>query len=350
MIRLNKDKSYHFLLVYCNQYQNLSFPIFCLPCIYSIKTNYPNAKISLLIHSSMRYLLDNNPEISNILLIDSKHSLSSAIKEAKVDISISFTQDKKSTIALFLAKVKIRIGIFSDLHSFLFNYKIKQSRLSPKKHEIQYNLDLLKALNCQGIFFPKLYLTIQQQQQAGKYLESRFKSNMESNLIIIYPSKDGNSIGWEVKNFFSTANLLADDNMILIIANPSEQAAYETMLEQYSNLSKNNLYISNNQKQLLAIISYARLFVSNNTLLLHCASALGVQTLSLNQYSKHNNPMRYGIFSKEKHHTMLTPLGIFSYKNLDSIIKDYAKNPAIGLRLDNIQPKLVYDIIKAKLE
>ncbi len=329
---------------------SLASLIFCLPCAESIKSFYPQANISFLIHSSMQHLLSNNPFIHNIFFIDTESNLTKTLKKAQIDISISFISDRKSTLALFLAGVRIRIGIFSHLYSFLFNYKIKQPRHPFKKHETQYYLDLLKPLNCQGIFFPKLYLTIQQKQQAHKYLESRFSEKPDSHLIIICPSNDNNARGWLAKNFFAIADLLATEHTILLVTHPSERVGYSALLEQYAHLHAKNLYITADSNELLSIISCAKIFLSNNTLLLHCASALGIATVSLYLYTKYNNPLRYGIFSEKKNHIILTPFGIFSHRNLAEITKDFTQNELQGRRIEDIQPELVYNIIKTQVQ
>lgn len=347
MIKLSKDGAYHFLLVACNPAHSLSSVLFCLPCLESIKATYPKSKISFLIHSSAAYVLANNPLIHSIIYIDAESNLRRGIKRERIDIAICFYSNRRANLALFLAGVKTRIGLFSKLHSLLFNCKIKQLRFHSKKHEIAYNLDLLRFLGCSSAGAPKIYLTIQQKQKSASRLEARFKDGQAP--IIFLPGGRTGGVAWPAKNFFVVANLLARDHAVLLITSPSENEGYKVLLEQFENLNEDNLLVEEDGAELLGLISYARLFVSNNGLLLHCACALGVETLSIFPCAKNNNPLRHGVFSGKRPHLMITPHGVFSSETLAAITASIATNDISGLRLGDIDPNLVYEIVKSRI-
>lgn len=346
MIKINKNKNNHFLLVNCNDYSTGSRVILSIQCIECIKKTYPDSKVSFLLHSSMSGFLENNPYLDNIFCIDNKDIINE-LKAAKINISISLIADKKSTILLFKTGIKTRIGVFSNFFSLLFNYKIKQKRLDSNKHEILHNIALLKPINCKDICYPKIFLSISQKNASSSYLESKFKDNAK-DLIIISPSTKGN--GWSLKNFLSLANSLCNDFNVLIVGQKEEINLYKSILEHFENLSEKNLFLYDENiesknltytQMLLSTISHANVIISNYNTLLYAAYAMGVQTFSIMPFNSNINPIRFAPLGKND--IILTPLGIYNRKSPAEIDNEN------GVRLDNITQDLVLDILDSKI-
>lgn len=348
MIALNANKSYHFLLILCCDYHASLNLVLALQCIESLKTHFQSAKISFLTHSSTQDFLKNNPFLDTIICVDKVSKLALEIKRMNIDIAIWLTTDTTSMMAVFRAGVKTRIGIFSKLHSFLLNYKIKQQRSKALKHETQYNLDLLKPLGCNSFIYPKIYLNISEKQESQFYLENLFGTHalLDSGFIAVCPSA-GLHASWSVKNFFFLANELVQNHNILIVALPQEIETYKRLLANYEHLSQKNLFmLSPTQKStsalrfMLGIISHAKLFIGNNTNLLHAASTLDVEVFALLPYKDSISPMRYAPIHKTKKHKIMTPFGIFNAK---APLQQHDEK--LGLWLDSITPQFLLEVL-----
>lgn len=359
MLKINPHKSYHFLLVNCKNYFKGASVIYLLPCIEVLKNAFPQAKISVLIHSSMSDFFACNPYLSDIFCIDNK-DIVSALKAAKIDISISLNADKSSTLALFKAKVKTRIGEFKRLYCILFNYKIKQKK-DCKRHEIWHNVALLKPLGVKNILPPKIYLNINEKSLSYALLESK---NMQNNLIILAPTKQS-EISWNLSNFLSLASALSAHYTPLIVGNKDEIKLFKEMLDSKYNLKEENFFnvdfmessidskgISNANfraisymRMLLSAISHARLVVGNHNALLHAASALNIPTLCIMPFIKSINPIKCAPLGKSD--ITITPFGIYN-ANTDSkeIIESNAPQ---GYQINSITYDLILDVIETKI-
>ncbi|RDU66401.1 hypothetical protein CQA53_04095 [Helicobacter didelphidarum] len=474
MLKINPNKSYHFLLIQTQSYTNGVRVILSLQCIEFLKTYFPHASISFLIHSSMQDFFKHNPYLNKLFFIDEKH-ITRTLKHAEIDFSLSLFDERESTLAAFMAGIKTRIGIFSSIHSILFNYKVKQKR-SGGKHEIQYNLDLLKSLGCPNqTLYPKIYLNISEKNESQHYLMEKFTNSSLSDYIVISPSNANcnmnskNAMGWATKNFLQIANELATSYCVLIVGTQLEIDMYKLMIKNYANLSEKNLFmfgdvdefndlndiqgdglkeqinqdntiqqedskisnktevssqvlpyeekdIKNNQRItkglksyqqestfnistqslsatqdnkddsainvdtqeqqeiqkkdlikkimkaqaqkkkpykhgymriMLGVISHAKVFISNNTTLLHAASALDTPTISIFPFTKSYNPMRYAPINHKNNHIIVTPFGIFDIKK--PIIHDINRDELQGFRVDVITPELILDILYNKI-
>lgn len=349
MLTLQSNKAYHFLLVHCNDYKNGVSVILASQCIQSLASRFQQSKISLLLHSSMHDFFLNNPNVNQIFCIDTTHNLTKELKRANINISISLAADKQSTIALFRSGIRVRIGVFSHLHSLLFNYKVKQKKIFDK-HEVTYNLDLLRFLQCRQFFYPKLYLKLSDITYAQEIVATKFGLDSIKNrgYVVICPSHGIHEIGWKARNFFVIANAIAPLHNVLILAIGNEIESYKAMLEQFPNLSQHNLFSQSQVKngcseitQVLAIIHLSRLFIANNNTLLHAAAAINVSTFGILPYKNSLNPYRYAPISQHKKHVVCTPFGIFDPQ-------DSHEDSIHGLNMDSITPDIVLAILQAR--
>lgn len=366
MLKINPHKSYEILLVNCKELTKSNNAIYLLSCIESIKAAHPNANLNVLIHSSMSDFFASNPFVKNIFCID-KDDILRQLKVAKIDISLSFAASQTSTILLFRAGVKKRVGIFSKLYSVLFNYKVKKRRLDCNTHEIFSNLPLLKMLGVSELSPPKIYLSISEKTKSLEFLESRF-SNFDNLLVFIPSALSG--ISWNFNNFLEVANALSSEYPLLICGNSKEISMYKNVLKNFSNLSDKNLFIYESfsdfadlnienimessldsisfMRLLLGIISEARLVVGNHNTLMCAASILKAQTLSIMPFIKSINPAKCApINAFNKHSVIITPLGIYNKnEKIDATNMQIEKQ---GVRINSITYDLIYDIIKNKL-
>ncbi|RLD16909.1 MAG: hypothetical protein DRI36_05000, partial [Caldiserica bacterium] len=159
--------------------------ILTLPAIRLIKKYYPESEVYFMIKSKISPLFYNNPDIKEIIPLSDKASIREVfnkIKNYNFDISINFFVDKITPIAVFLAKIPLRIGPFSKIQSIFLNRRIKQNRKKSIKHEADYNIELLSTLN---IPFervePKIYIL---EEEKNSFFRFSGKAEKENFVVI----------------------------------------------------------------------------------------------------------------------------------------------------------------------
>ncbi|PAF41828.1 glycosyltransferase family 9 protein [Helicobacter sp. 11S03491-1] len=286
--------------------------VLSLECIEAIKSTYPKSYICFGLQSYTAPLVENNPFLDEVICVDmyGQKELVSILKSKNFDISISLFASKIACYAPFFAKIPIRIGPLSKIRGLLFTHKIYQKRSKGEKNEGEYNLDLLKPLNCEKKYFPKIYLTSSEKQWGKNYITHKFIFQ-SLPLIIIHPGSGGSSRDWKVQNYFSLAQTIIKNKIanILITGSSKELENYANILKDYPLLQKNHLL--ENQKPLrefLSIITHANIFMSNSTGPLHCASALGCKTIGFYPLNRTCSPKRWGVMSENPNdHLTLSP-------------------------------------------
>ena len=124
----------------------LAWPAFAL-----LKQQYPDCRITALVPAYTEPMAELCEWIDDVL-IDNKQSsflkdilnLSRNIRKQKFDASISFFSEARTSISLWLAGVKSRIGPATKLAQIFLNRKLRQKRSRSLKPEFEYNMELAR--------------------------------------------------------------------------------------------------------------------------------------------------------------------------------------------------------------
>ena len=282
--------------------------ILTLPMLPVIRRHFPEASISMLVSSYASEILDGNRYIDEVLLYDSSSDptpfldLLRAIRGRAFDVAILVHPTLRLALLVFLARIPIRVGTGYRWYSFLFNRKVYEHRKDAKRHEAEYNLNLLSAI---GVFsdspleFP-LEIPASSTQRVQQLCE-RVSVGEEDTLIVIHPGSGGSARDWSPKNFGKLAMRCIEElsgKVVLTGVKGEEGIVQETM----NHISRGAVNLVNQLglKDLVALIRRADLFVSNSTGPLHIAAAVGTPVIGLFPPTSECSPERWGPYTAKK--------------------------------------------------
>jgi ADP-heptose:LPS heptosyltransferase len=197
-------------------------------------------------------------------------------------VSVSFT----SHIFAYLSKAPIRIGAGSidgteNPSRFLLNATVELDwRSTPHRHQTLRNLDIAKAISVhtEGLAI-ELTLTEQEIEEGKrKYIKEK---DTRALVIGFHPGAGKKPNCWPAEGFASVANRLSMefDAAVFVTAGPMDNIDINQMT---AGLETPYYLMKNLPLRLVAsIIANTRLFISNDTGLMHVAAAVGVPVLSL---------------------------------------------------------------------
>jgi ADP-heptose:LPS heptosyltransferase len=114
--------------------------VLTLPAIHAVRKHFPDAKITVLARPYTRPLLENHPDVDQIIY-------DYDFKKYNFDLSINFYNEFKDTFATFKAGIPYRIGDSSRiLIGWMNNLRVFRHFDNPNRHEIEFNFDLLAPL------------------------------------------------------------------------------------------------------------------------------------------------------------------------------------------------------------
>lgn len=171
--------------------------ILSLPMVQSLKKLIPQSEIDYLCIPSTANVLQNNSYIRNVIIYDKKASnkiskikeIISHVRIEKYDIVVCPHRSFRSALITYKSRANIRIGFDKNSLSFLLTHKAAYRK---DKHEIERNLDLIRAIPEIGIDNNKLALKPElfpgeDDKNFVSDLLKNFKSTNENKLISFAP-------------------------------------------------------------------------------------------------------------------------------------------------------------------
>ena len=126
--------------------------VLTLPLAGIIKKHYPNCKVTFFVNDYTKEIAKGNKLIDEVITIKTagdKIDLSSNLKEIKqrrFDSAIVVYPKFTVALLIFFSGIKKRIGSGYRWYSFLFNEKVFEHRKNAERHELEYNINLLRKI------------------------------------------------------------------------------------------------------------------------------------------------------------------------------------------------------------
>ncbi len=268
---------------------NLGDVILTLPVITAIKKALPDSQISFLIKKYTAEAVDNYPGISEIITINEYDTLSkmtNLFKEKRFDVSLNIYPRYNVALAGLFANIPIRIGTAYRWYSFLFNEKVKVHRKDGRRHESDYNLDLVRTfLNNKAdvkteISFPT---NVKVFEDLKNKLQAKYNFSFDSPYIIIHPFSKGSAKKWNSDNFIKLISEFLNIHKgftVFLTGDASEKEIINELTLKINSINVLNIAGEISIKELIELINMSRLFISNSTGPLHIAGALNKKTIS----------------------------------------------------------------------
>jgi ADP-heptose:LPS heptosyltransferase len=282
--------------------------ILSLPIASVIKEYYPNCKVSFLIRDYTKPLTEANPHIDESIIIKENNGRFRILENVRLlkkynfDAAIVLYPTFILCLIIFLAGIKKRVGTGYRLYSFLFTDRVYEHRKDAKKHELEYNISLLKSI---GIDFQpgtdnvKFNLNISDSSLIK--IDGLLKVHNiqpDEKFIIIHPGSGGSAVDLPIDSFKKIIEHLSDFDIKIVLTGSS---AEKTMCEKLL-ISNNVINLSGllTLDLLIAVISKSDLLIANSTGPLHIAAALGKQTFGFYPKIKSCSAQRWGPYADKR--------------------------------------------------
>src|SRR3990172_1828749 len=225
--------------------------VLTLPLFSEIKLRYPSAKLVLACSPLAKELLQDHPDIDEIIVDDKKGSdrgLSGIWRKAmtlkKMSFTVALTPHKslRSALMLYFAGIPLRVGFRQSVASFLFHRRVTRE---PQRHDVERNLSLLRAF---GI-------------QPGS----------------IWATKR-----WSAEGFAGAIQLIKKNYNcdVLLFGGPAD-AAVASRIQKLCGGILVNLAGKIGLREMPAALSLCRVLITNDSAPMHMAVACGVPTVAI---------------------------------------------------------------------
>ncbi len=275
-----------------------------LPALRSLRSNFPDSKITWLVEDKASDILTGHPDIDEVITFPRRKWQRNILKISKItntvfeifsfyknlrkdryDIVIDFQGNLKSGVMTIMTGSENRIG-FGKGYCKEFNYLFTKYRIRPPRkrmHKIDKNLALLGGLGIETNFHrPELPVSRADEKYISKFLRTNINDSFP--IIVVQPctSKFGSYKQWPVSNYALLVDKILESYKANVIFSwgPGE---IDVVNEIVMNMKYKALVACETKsiKQLIELIRRADLFIGGDTGPLHIASILGVTTVGI---------------------------------------------------------------------
>jgi len=282
--------------------------ILSTPVIKALRDTYPYAYITAMIRPYTKVVLEGNPYIDELMIYDKDGkeknwfgSLRFAwkLRKQRFDVAVILNPSNRGNLIPFLAAIPKRIGYNRKL-GFLLTDKIKDTKHMGQKHEIEYNLDLVRHLGIEpqdkNMFMPKM----EDSENWAKDIFIKEKIGFNDELIVINPASSDKSKMWPADRYAAVADRLAGKGYrIIILGGPGDRQITD---EVFKNMRQPaiNMVGNNNISQAASLLRRCQVFISTDTGPMHLASSVGIPIVAIfGRKDKGLSPVRWGPMSNK---------------------------------------------------
>lgn len=271
-MKLNKKRIKRILIMRLGKIGDV---LLSTPLIRNLKKNFPKAHIAYIVSRRAAPVLENNPNISKIIISD-RDIFYKIIKQEKYDLAIDLNVIDITSQLSRVCGARYRAGLYKGGASNT-HYNILLGDPAKKDDIVNYVLRLLKKLGLKNDKDKKteIYLTSKEKKFAQRIIKRSSKK------LIGIQATFCQKLLWPVRNFARLADILISKygTRVVIFSSPYTEA--QTLkFKKYMKQKACFLQVSDLRKY-LAVLSRCDMFIANEGGQIHMAMALGVPTIGI---------------------------------------------------------------------
>ena len=319
-----------------------------LPVLYALRNKYPKAKISWIIRPEFADLVRHNPALDDVILFDKKHLLKSGLKnianirtyaqtlkQRKFDLVLDAQGLLRSGLMTWFTNAPVRIGYKNarELAWLFYNHKVDTPALQHSNQDC-WDIGLAAGIeDCQPEFGvpvnPAAYDT------AKSILTENNIADGEEFVTLLCGGTADTKI-WPAEQFAKLADIINQKynlRCILLGAGSREEKIGQKIISSITDSnSVVNLISKTSLAEMVAILSFSRMVIGNDSGPLHIAAALPKPLIGLygptnpkvvGPYSQNDNVIEAGNEIERKGRYSKNPAHMINRITVESVIEKF---------------------------
>jgi heptosyltransferase-2 len=263
--------------------------VMTLPAVASVRAAYPRAHLAILAKPPIDDIYKMFSAADEIIPYENKYDnpvgvfqLAWRLRLKKFDAAILLQNAVEAAIMTLAAGIPLRAGFNTDGRGFLLTHPIRRTGEILKVHQIDYYLEMVKALGCADIDRAMHLETHISPATAKDIIKQYVPGNGEPVIGIAPGATYGPAKRWMPERFAAAADRLSADlnARVVLFGGKSD---WETAEQVRKNARADMINIAGKTTLQEAVygISQCRLFISNDSGLMHVAGALNIPTVAI---------------------------------------------------------------------
>jgi heptosyltransferase-3 len=281
--------------------------ILTLPLVSVLRRAYPHAHLAMLLCRYTGAIVEGHRDVDEILWYDEPEGvvpfgrMLSRLRRGSFDVAIAVYPRFRIAALLFFSGIGIRIGSGFRLYSVLFNRRVYEHRKDARRHELEYNLNLLRPL---GITPPDLggeaEFGIVIPAASRERVEGLLKqSGIRRPFAVLHPGTGKSAREWSRAKIGELGSRIGEDlGMPVVVTGTDAEANLVHEVAARAGDSAVELAGVLSLKDLAALLELASVWVGHSTGPLHLAVAVGTPVVGLYPQRTAMSARRWGPYTR----------------------------------------------------
>jgi ADP-heptose:LPS heptosyltransferase len=282
--------------------------VLSLPLAGIVKKHFPDCRVTFLVRNYTKSLTTGHPFIDEVIELEENqrgillYENIVRIMNYKFDSVVVVYPTFITTIIIFLSGIHKRIGTGYRWYSALFNYKSFEHRKFAEKHELEYNVNLLKFFGIEEKINPgNVIFNLPVDKASDERVKTILKVkqiNLNKPVIMVHPGSGGSAVDLPLNTLKELIINVAGslDAEIIITGSKQEMELCHQLQVPGKTRNLSGLF---DLPELTALINYSDIFIANSTGPLHIAAALGKYVIGFYPKIAACSPRRWGPYSEK---------------------------------------------------
>ena len=266
--------------------------VMSLPAIASVRRTLPRAEISILAKPWVAEIFEKNPVVDRVVIYQSpgihqglrgKWRLARQLRKEGFELAILMQNAFEAALISFLAGIPRRAGYNTDARGCLLTHAVAMNGRIKRGHQIDYYLEMVGSLGFQRAHaVPSLQVSAVREEEARARLESLGFGESQGLVGISPGATYGSAKQWLPERYAELADRITRDSgdRILIFGSGGDKEI-AALVRQNARVPLVDLTGMTTLAQAMALIARCRLFITNDSGLMHVAAALGVSVIAI---------------------------------------------------------------------
>ncbi len=267
--------------------------VMTIPALEAVGENFPSSEITVLTKPWVAPIYESHPSVSSVMIYEKGGGVlssagailkaSSRVRRGKFDLAILFQNAFEAALIAFLSGISRRAGYATDARGMLLTHGISPYTTRREAHHVEYYLDLLRGLGYAAkTRDPSIYVSERWRYEASGLMAS---SGVEGGMFLLGLAPGaafGQAKRWPAKRFAQIGDKATEEwgVRVLIFGSEGERHICSEVMDSMSHRPL-NLCGRTSLSHAIACIDRCQLFLSNDSGLMHVASALNVPTVAV---------------------------------------------------------------------
>lgn len=267
--------------------------VMTLPALEAVKENFPSSVVSVLAKPWVEPVFRNHPAVDEMVILNKGGGAFTgfgelfrtirSVRKGSFDLTILFQNAFEAALISWAGGIPIRAGYNTDGRGILLTHGVVRSQDVLKVHQVEYYLSLLEKLGLKTEKKdPVLHVSSEERSVAEKRLQDGGVNKGDLLVGLNAGAIFGGAKKWDAERFAAIGVRSIEEwgAKVLVFGSAKELEIGRKVMNAMEHAAT-DFCGQTSLREAIALVSMCDIFVTNDSGLMHVASALDVPTVAI---------------------------------------------------------------------